>query len=197
MVTGGMVEELGEEFRFKERTDYIKTTGVLIADAFFFSLAALIGSAKFFSITNLGFRFINQPPQVLFISIFCSVFIGGFFVGWVHKLVMRVLGGTGTSLQGISVVAYSILPVSMGSLAGSGLAYVPTIGPILSYIFIFLSGALGYAILYRATKEFFEVNMITAFVGVSLLIAAGTGAFYASFLAASTNINTIFRFIRP
>jgi hypothetical protein len=157
----------------------------------------VIGSAKFISITEIGFTVVGYSPEFIFGAVFLAILIGGIFVGWIFSVVMNVLGGTGGALEGISAVTYSIFPVSIGTLAASTAAYIPVFGPVSSYVMIFLFGALGYAILYRATKEFFDVGMVTSFVGVSLLLAAGTGAFYASFLASASDINTILQFIKP
>lgn len=185
-----MIQELKEEFRFATRIDYFKSLAVLVADASLFSFSNLIGSAKFLTLTKLGFRVAGKPPVTVVAVVFSTVFIGGIITGYIFNLVMDILGGTGRPLEGISVIAYSLLPISIGVLSASTVSYVPFIGSILTYILVFLFGSLGYAILYRSTKEFFEVDMIKAFIGISLLIAAMTGALYASFLASVSEVPT-------
>lgn len=191
------IEEMVEEIKNDSKSEYMKVVGVALANAFLFSISAIIGSAKFVSITKLGLRIIGQPPDVIFTSVFTTVFVGSFFVGFILHSIMEVLGGKGSLLKGVSSVVYSVLPVAIGTLVASTTAYIPLFGPVISYASIFLLGGLGYAILYRMTRDLFDVNMITTFVGISLVLAAGTGAFYASFLASTTDISTILRFIRP
>lgn len=197
MVISEEIEDLREELEPPTPMDWIKTTIVLVVNAFLFSLSALISSVRFASLTKFGLRVVGQPPDIVFATVFFSILVGGFFVGWIFTLIMDILGGTGTALKGVSAVAYSILPVSIGTLLASTAAYFPPAGPVVAYCLIFLFGAIGYAVLYRTAKEFFDVGMITAFVAVSLLISVGTGAFYASFLASTTDLNVILGFLKP
>lgn len=202
MAIEDMIQEIAEELRFATHIDYFKSLAILVVDAFLFSISTLIGSAKFLTFTKLGFRVAGRPPMIVTAVVFSTVFVGGIIAGYIFNFVMNILGGSGRPLEGISVIAYSLLPISIGTLSASTASYVPFIGSILTFLLIFSFGSLGYAVLYRSTKEFFEVNMLKAFIGVSLLIAASTGALYASFLASVSEVPTvrmdvILQFIKP
>ncbi|HLD41935.1 MAG TPA: YIP1 family protein [archaeon] len=123
----------------------------------------------------------GQPVNLL-VGVFLSVFLGGLFLGWLLTEVMRVLGGKGTLNQGVTVLAYSALPLSVGTLLAVLVSHIPyafigtgsavfTLMQVIALVLFSAFGALGFAGVYRGTKDLYGVDAVTAFVGLGLLVA--------------------------
>ena len=114
----------------------------------------------------------GQPVNLL-VGVFLSVFLGGLFLGWLLTEVMRVLGGKGTLNQGVTVLAYSALPLSVGTLLAVLVSHIPyafigtgsavfTLMQVIALVLFSAFGALGFAGVYRGTKDLYGVDAVTA-----------------------------------
>jgi hypothetical protein len=125
------------------------------------------------------------------LGVFLIVFIGGLFLGWVLKLTFTILGGDGGYFEGLTVISYSLLPLSVGTVIFSVFTYVPIIGGIVSFAAIAVFSAIAYATLYRASKELFHTDMITAFIGVSVIAAIMIISLYASLFSTLLGLQSL------
>jgi hypothetical protein len=137
-------------------------------------------------VTNAG------PVLISAAAVFAIVFLGGLFAGYLIMTAMRTLGGSGGFGEGLTAVAYSLfipgiamfvngILVSSAVLSRSGSAMI---------LAMFLGGALmlwgaviGFATLYRSLKELFSTDMITAFVGATVLTIAGMVVIWQSMMS--------------
>ena len=137
-------------------------------------------------VTNAG------PVLISAAAVFAIVFLGGLFTGYLIMTAMRTLGGSGGFGEGLTAVAYSLfvpgiamfvngILVSSAVLSRSGSAMI---------LAMFLGGALmlwgaviGFATLYRSLKELFSTDMITAFVGATVLTIAGMVVIWQSMMS--------------
>lgn len=111
---------------------------------------------------------------------FSIFFLGGLFLGWLTKLTFHILGGKGHYYKGLSTVVYSLKYISVGILLAVLLSYIPFLGGLLAFLSVSTFGVISYATLYRAARELFGVDMITAFVGISVIFAVIMLSFYGS-----------------
>ncbi len=110
-----------------------------------------------------------QLAAVSALSIFVVMFILSIILGYIIRIIVTTLGGTGKYFEGLTVVSYALLPISAGLFVASLLALVPA-GIVISALATAVGFAYGLSILYRGIKELFKTDMITAFVAVSILI---------------------------
>ncbi|MEW6070733.1 MAG: YIP1 family protein [Candidatus Thermoplasmatota archaeon] len=115
------------------------------------------------------------------VGAFIGVFVGGLLGGLYLQLVMRALGAKSDYFAGLSVVSYTAVPLSIACVIASVLTFVPKgIGGVITLIIATVFIALALGTLYNSIKQFFNTDMITAFVGVSVLVATLVLAFYLS-----------------
>lgn len=153
------------------------TLVVLFAEMILIDLALLLGSIKLGS-ASLASALISLPLFGIVCSLFC---------GFLVQLVFTILGGKGKYFEGLTCVVYPAFPMSVGLLVGSLMSFAPVIGSGLSAMAILIFALIGVAMLYRSVKELFNVDMITAWVGVSVLIIGLVVSFY--FLLASVIVS--------
>jgi len=124
-------------------------------------------------------------------GVFSVVLLGGLFFGFVTKVVMNVLGGDGEYWSGLATVSCPALSVSIGVLLAMVFSHVPTLGPVLAFLFVAVFLALGYASMFRLAKDMFDVGMIEAFVGVMVILAVGLVAIYGGLLTTPEGIMAV------
>lgn len=134
------------------------------------------------STTGLGVLAVlkGAQPLNLLVGVFLLVFLGGLFLGWLLLEVVKVLGGKGDLHESIAVLAYSALPVSVGTLLAILVSHVPyaflglgavfTVLQVVAIVLFTAFGALGFAGVYRGTKDVLGVDAITALVALALLV---------------------------
>jgi hypothetical protein len=118
---------------------------------------------------------------------FMSVFLGGMFIGYLISVAMRTLGGTGGFFEGLTTVSYasfvpliSLVASSLLSVVGAFSRDAAAIGIVmlLTAVVLLWGMVLGFATLYRALKELFSTDMVTALAGAGVLILATIVLFY-------------------
>ncbi|MFP4045895.1 MAG: YIP1 family protein [Candidatus Aenigmatarchaeota archaeon] len=125
------------------------------------------------------------------IAAFFIVFIGGLFFGWIMKIIMNMLGGDGDYFEGLVTVAYPLLLGAIGILVAMVVSYIPTVGIGLTFLTIAAFIAAAYASLFRFASEMFEVKMITAFIGVTILFAVIMVSIYGSLATTASGLTSI------
>ncbi|MBI4020242.1 MAG: hypothetical protein HY367_02835 [Candidatus Aenigmarchaeota archaeon] len=116
------------------------------------------------------------------IAVFFLLFIGGLFYGWLAKLTFTTLGGKGNYFEGLTTIAVPLKLLSIGFIISAIFSYVPIVGSVVAFIALAISGVLAYSMMLRAAKELFATDMITAFVGVTVLMTITILAFYGAFV---------------
>ena len=166
----------------KKKVDKNVTTALVITEWILFTIAALI-----------------VKPSA---SIAAGVFIGGIvltlFAGLLVMVIYRALGCKGDYLEGLSTIAYSLMPLSFGTLIASILFLGKAAGTVIGFAIAAVYGVMSLATLYYSGKTFFKTDMITAFVGTSILLSGAAALLSASLasLSAYTSIHEISAIIK-
>ncbi len=181
-----MVNLLNPLDGFKGKKELGKSVTVLLVSAIVFTIAVAISwwavnAAS--STAGLGALAVlkgGQPVNLL-VGVFLLVLLGGLFMGWLLVEVIRVLGGKGQLKEGVTVLAYSSLPLSVGTLLAVLVSHVPfaflgaaspvfTLMQVIALVLYTAFGALGFAGVYRGTMDLLGVDAVKAFVGLGLLV---------------------------
>ncbi|MFH0869023.1 MAG: YIP1 family protein [archaeon] len=160
----------------RKKSTYGDALATLIFDGIVLAIATAVFLTVLGSITGLGAMF-GQGLGIVAVVVFVAVFLGGLFLALLTKLVVRALGGKGDFLHGLTISSYTMAAPSVGLLVTAIFFAVPYIGPIIGFIAMALGFALGISTLYRAIKELFVTDMITALVAVGVLTLALMTAF--------------------
>lgn len=128
-------------------------------------------------------------------GVFLVVFLGGLFLAFIHKSILKNLGGKGRYYNGLTAVAYSAFPVALGSLLAAIVGWLPLVAGLplvasqvlqfVAFILFAVLAAWGFSAFYRATKDLFSVDAVTSFVGVALLALVMATAMGVTPLGAS------------
>lgn len=161
-----------------------KTVSVLLITCVLFGVSAGIGTLKF-SLAGIG-------AGAMTIMGFLVALIVILLTGLLIELAARTLGGKGKYFEGLTTVTYSFLIPSVGLLIASVLLFIPLIGPGLAFLALVVSVVMGFAMLYRSTKDLFRIDMITSFIVISVVIAAFLLAAYGIALFSLIGRMTMF-----
>jgi hypothetical protein len=125
-------------------------------------------------------------------SAFSLVFVGGLLCALYLQLVMRALGAKSDYFAGLSAISYTAAPLSIACLIASVLSFVPRgIGGVIALVIAAIFVALALGTLYNSTKQFFNTDMITAFVGVCALVATLAIAYYIAIATFLTSVGPL------
>jgi hypothetical protein len=169
----------------KRAKSYSTTLMVLVIEWLLIGIAAAIIPA------NLGTMgaFVGAVlGGVLFIT---GIICVGFFA-FLLQLVMRTLGGKGNYLHGLTAITYTMFPLSLGIFILAILSLIPILGIFLGFIAMSMLAVMSMAILYRSVKELFSVDMITALIGISVLMLGLVIAFWmTAAIGTAGNLSTL------
>ncbi|MDI6806941.1 MAG: YIP1 family protein [Candidatus Aenigmarchaeota archaeon] len=179
----------------KKEVKLNKSLQTLLIAATLIAIASLIA-------TPILTRFLPTQFQVailasIAIGTWLVVFLGGLFFSWLLKLTMQILGGKGEFVHGLATIAYSTLPISIGVLITALLIHIPFMGAVLSFLAIAVFGVIGYALVFRLIKLLFEVDMITAFVAVNILVGIIALAFYTTAITFGLGLSKLAPTLAP
>lgn len=173
--------------KVKEGTMVEKSVGILALASVIFSVSTVLAVhlLKDMPVVVSGIEIVEyvlalgyEPMGAL---AFLTVFIGGLFFSWIFMKIMNSLGGEGGFYEGVSSLAYPLLMVSIGVLITLVTSFVPTyIGNLLGFLVIAVTFSVAYGSLFNFAKQLFETDMITAFIGVSVLMAIVVLSIYGS-----------------
>jgi hypothetical protein len=105
--------------------------------------------------------------SVLVIGIFSTLFFA-----FLIQFIFHVLGGKGRYLGGLMTAVYGKFPIIVGFLLASILSYSPVVGVPIGIVAALVFVVSGLATFYRAAREFFAIDLLTAWIGLGLLLAA-------------------------
>jgi len=126
------------------------------------------------------------------VTVLISVFVISLVVSYILKIITVNLGGKGKYREGLTSVAFSLVPISVGVLVASIFALVPA-GIVISLLAAVIGFAAGFSTLYRSVQELFRTDMVVSLVSVSVLILSIFAALYMSVgLTALTQITSLF-----
>lgn len=104
------------------------------------------------------------------IAIFAFGFLFSLFCSYVIKIIMNVLGGKGKYYEALTATTYSSFPVSVGLIITAILTFIHPILLLFGIILLIITSSLSFSIYFKAIKDLFNVDMITAFIGFIILI---------------------------
>jgi hypothetical protein len=153
-------------------------TNVVAGVLFLVSLVVLLGGASGGALLGVA--------VMAGVAIIVALLVGSLVLGWIYSVALGILGGKKSSLyEGFTTLTLSVYPVAfgflifsilttIGVLTGNGIAIL-VLGA-LGGLAIAVTAVIGSATFYRATKDLFVVDYITAYIagtifGVAVLIA--------------------------
>jgi len=171
----------------KKRRSFVKTIIILLISSVLFLATTIV----FYQSTKIPLGTLVDLKFPIAVYAFIIPFLGSLFLGLVLVIVLNTLGGNGDYFDGLTTLSYSLLPFFIGVFLSITINLLPNLlniittdmnimiikGLIVLAIGTFFT-AESIAIMYRAIKELFETDMITAFVGATVLSAAIAIPFY-------------------
>ena len=155
----------------KSKRNMNRTLKVLIETCVVFALAAGVIVAK------TGIVDILLAGSI--VTVFLMTLVGFLLFGLIVHVTSSTLGGKGKYYEGLTTVAYSMLPMSAGFLVIALLSWAPlTIG--IQIIVLALALAVGISLLHRGVKELYRTDMVTASMAVLISVLAILLAIYVS-----------------
>lgn len=174
------LDPLKEIQAMRKRRNYSKPIAYLVLASVLIGISAGLG----FNILQGSLGTIPATPMVgpagVGVSAAIVVFFVGLFVSWIFTLGMNVLGGKGNFYEGLICIVYPLKLLSIGIVISAVFSLLGPVSLLVSFVALGFFGILGYTALFRATKEVFRVDMITAFIGVTALFAVLMLAFYGA-----------------
>lgn len=145
----------------------------------------------FFSFTKVPLEYLVKLEFPIAIYTFLVPFLGSLFLGFILVVAVNTLGGNGNYFDGLTTVSYSLFPFSIGIFLSITINLLPNVLGVLILdmnitaikslavlaIGMFFT-AESVAIVYRAIKELFNTDMVTALIGTSVVSAAVIIPFY-------------------
>jgi hypothetical protein len=171
----------GEAFKeIKKVKGAGKAMGVLAIAAIIFAIVGVIGATALFKLVPALPMTAGVGAGIAAVVTFLVIFIGGLFFAWLLQLTMNTLGCKGDFNAGLVPVAYPLLILAVSALVSALLGYIPLIGGILAFLVTIILTVMAFALTYRAIREMFATDMITAFIGLLVVWGAAiTAGVYA------------------
>lgn len=118
------------------------------------------------------------------------------FGGFLIQLVFHILGGRGTYWTGLTSAVYAKFPLAFGVFLGAILFSIPVFGLLVGVLLITLTSLMSISIFYRTLKELFQVDIVTTWVGIGILVAGIIVSLYISIILLSPGAPTLLSFLR-
>lgn len=116
--------------------------------------------------------------------VFLAVAVFGFFGGLLVKTAMTGLGYKTGYFEGLTVLAYPLLPFSVGLLIAVALNFIPIVGVVIAFFLLALFVVIACTAFFRGVKELFGSDYLAAIITVMVVWAA----IYVAFLIAALGI---------
>jgi len=184
----------------KKEKNIGKSSGILLLDSVLLGIAIflLVRQLKALgSLSNLSesIKFLGAlttaAAWVSALSLFVLTLIAGFFLAFLLMLIMKVLGYKTDYFSGLTVIAYSLFPLSFGIFVGAILNYIPVIGTLLNFFVISGFVVVAGATLFKGTKEMFNSDYIAALIAFLVLWLAFTVTTYVFIVQAIAGLGRI------
>jgi hypothetical protein len=141
-----------------------KTVSTLLEACIVLGLAAIIVSFRTLALDSV------TTAVSIGVGVIAFVLLASIISAFVIEIVMHTLGGKGKYYEALTVISYSIVPISAGMLLSSIVLFVPSAGFLLAFMLLLPTVAMGIALVYKGVKELFKVDMITSYAGVTIMI---------------------------
>lgn len=167
----------------KKKRDYSKPLAYLGLASILFGLSAGLGFNTMLSgaVGGVGVPDMStMSPIAVGISIAVLTFFAGIFVSWIFSLGMEVLGSKGKLYEGLVCISYPLKLLSVGVVISALASLLGPVSWLISFVALCFFGVLAYATIFRATKDVFKVDTLTAFIGITVLFGVLMLAFYGS-----------------
>jgi len=87
------------------------------------------------------------------------------FFGYLMTLAMKILGGKGDFYHGLTVLVYTVYPLSLGALVMSIVSLTASlIAMLLGLIIVSVLAVMSFAMFFRTIMDLFRVDAIRAFI---------------------------------
>ncbi len=152
-------------------------------------LGALYLGISVFLIYFLPMRQPAQNSLMLALSVFVGVVVASFYSGWLLHVIMKTLVGKGTFWAGFTTRVYAMYIFSFAGLLASILWVINLIlnNNLFTWGVYALYALLGPIVLaqtfsthLKAQKELYDTNMVTAIVGLFVLVMVGAFIAFAT-----------------
>lgn len=143
------------------------------------TVRALLESALIAGIVGIVLAW-NAGPLLaagLAITLFVVVLVFALVFAYIVRIAALTLGGKGSYHEGLTVVSYALVPITLGMLIAALLSLVPYAG-ILGALAMAALFALGLSALYRGIKDLFGVDYIASLLVVSIVTISLIVALY-------------------
>jgi hypothetical protein len=164
--------------RAKKTKDINKTLVLLVVEWVIIGLGILVAFRELTKVVALSFF-------ATLLGIICTLFSGLF-----TQIVFDTLGGKGKYYEGLTASVYAKFPISIGIFCASVISAVSIAAIIPAFIVMMIFVLLGLSTFYRAVKELFTVDTITAWVGMSILFLAVFVSFYLTLVFSIGTVRT-------
>lgn len=155
-----------EILKAKKEKNLNSTLIILLIESILIGLAAYILSTKTLA----------QP--LLAILVVFLYLASKLFYGFLIQIVFTVLGGKGKYFEGLTSIVYAMFPIASSFFVSSILVLIHPVGVLLSIIILLIFSVMGVSTFYRGVKELFNVDMIVAWIGISILVLSTVVAMY-------------------
>jgi hypothetical protein len=166
----------------KKEKNLNTTLKILFFEWVFITLAVFITS-NYLNLAIIG----AQTSLLVFLVGITGVLIYGFLI----KLILTILGGRGKYFEGLTSIVYAIFPLSVGLLLSSVFIAIHPIGIAFSIIILLIYVVMSIATFYKGVKDLFNVDLITAWIGISILVVGTVVAFNMLFLLTTENFQQL------
>jgi predicted Abi (CAAX) family protease len=174
----------------KKKHDMLSSVLVLFSASIIFGVASALGLSK----STLLPSALSSGVATVAVSVFGMVFAGGLLLGWVLEMVATIIGAKGDFFAGLTSVAYSMLYLSIGFVLSSvfGLLSNPLVTMLASFVAVMLFGAIGFATMFRAVKEFFDTDVLTTFIIITIVGSVVFMSLYVLALTGAASSGSLF-----
>ncbi len=140
------------EIRHAKKQGYAKLLLYLVAVSLFATAGVLFLAARYFPSALTLNLLVSGIVGLLFGLIAAHIVVAFFF-----SFALHILDGKGGYYDGLTALVYAMVAPAIMLFFGGALTFIP-FGPIL-FLFLLVYGVvLGTATLFRAAKEFFELD---------------------------------------
>jgi len=165
----------------KKSRDFNRTIEILVLSW------VLLASSNY--IASLTFGSLPLLDAIISIIIFFIGILFTIFFSKVFEKIMLTLGGKGTYFESLTAFSYSLFAVSFGFFGTSLMAlFNQVLAVSFGLLLIAYTGALSFSTFYRSLKELFNVDYVTVFIAIGLLLFAVLFASFISGIYASSGL---------
>ena len=112
------------------------------------------------------------------VFVFSLSTLGTVLYAFLLQTVMTNLGGKGKYYHALTAITFAKFPMAVGVLAASILFNFSIAGIMLAAIVLLVALAMGASTLFRGVKDFFGVDIVTAWLGIGIIVLVSVATVY-------------------